>query len=359
MKKILCFMLILFFVILSVLTVSAENSKNSTMYKDEVFALLGWKDDGVKTDYRSIYAYNADGSVADTDKADYMLGFAHRYDNPNGLLHTGEAEMYGNYWVDYSEYYVPGYFIYSADENKMYSIRDAWTEKLPNIEAVLEIVGSKVCLFADVFEKYLESCGERYEKYNASWYYIEELYYYDSSKGGIIGGTNKLPQATPDYALVKVSARYGVPTYNVLGVYGGYVVSSSYGRPEPLQYYIYTPEDGKIYTLREAYNSGVENIDKVFTDYSLGKLIGDLDYDKKITIKDATYIQKYIVGFTDFPRPRNENGVYESLSEHSDWVANVADFDFSNKIDIKDATAIQKHIAGIETGYLIGKQKAK
>lgn len=359
MKKILSLILIILFVTIPMLTVSAETELPNTMYRDEVFAILGWKDDGVETDYRTIYAYNADGSVADADKADYMLGFAHRYDNPNGLLHIGEAEMYGNYWVDYSEYYVPGYFIYSAKENKIYSIRDAWTEKLPNIEAVLEIVGDKICLYADVFEEYLEPCGERYEKYNASWYYIEELYYYDSSMGGIMGGTNKLPQSTPDYALVKVSARYGVPSSNVIGVYGGYIVSSSYGRPEPLQYYIYTPEDEKIYTLREAYNLGVKNIDKVFTDYSLGKLIGDLDYDKKITVKDATYIQKCLAGFTDFPCPHNENGVYESTREHSDWVANIADIDFSNKIDIKDATAIQKHIAGIETGYHIGTSNTK
>lgn len=66
-------------------------------------------------------------------------------------------------------------------------------------------------------------------------------------------------------------------------------------------------------------------------------LLGDVNLDSKVNIKDATAIQKHlanIVALTD-----------EGFA--------LADADDSGKVNIRDATAIQKHIAGIDTGFPI------
>lgn len=60
-------------------------------------------------------------------------------------------------------------------------------------------------------------------------------------------------------------------------------------------------------------------------------LLGDVNLDQKVNIKDATAIQKYLAAIIKFSN--------EAIS--------VADFDEDNRITVKDATAIQKFIAGI------------
>ena len=69
-------------------------------------------------------------------------------------------------------------------------------------------------------------------------------------------------------------------------------------------------------------------------------ILGDVDGDGKVNIKDVTLIQKYVaklISFTDAEFIR-------------------ADVTADSKVNIKDATAIQKYIAKIETGYPIGKE---
>ncbi len=68
-------------------------------------------------------------------------------------------------------------------------------------------------------------------------------------------------------------------------------------------------------------------------------LLGDADLDEKITVKDATVIQK----------------VTAKLSTFDADAEKAADADGSGTVNIKDATAIQKYVASIETGYPIGK----
>ena len=65
--------------------------------------------------------------------------------------------------------------------------------------------------------------------------------------------------------------------------------------------------------------------------YKAPRLVtGDVSDDGKITIADATAIQKYIAGLIDFTDEQKVNG----------------DYDYSNEVNIKDATMLQKHLAG-------------
>ncbi|MDO4420169.1 MAG: dockerin type I repeat-containing protein, partial [Ruminococcus sp.] len=68
-------------------------------------------------------------------------------------------------------------------------------------------------------------------------------------------------------------------------------------------------------------------------------LLGDVNGDDKVNIKDATMIQKFaakLIDLTDDEKLR-------------------ADVNSDNKNNVKDATAIQKFVAKIETGFPIGK----
>ena len=67
-------------------------------------------------------------------------------------------------------------------------------------------------------------------------------------------------------------------------------------------------------------------------------LLGDVNSDRAVNIKDVTYIQKYLVGFVAL----------------NDYQILVSDTDGDSSITIKDATAIQKHLAGILTNFTIG-----
>lgn len=321
--------------------VSAEEDhmcQLNPMYKDVVFNNLGWDKYSDIYTYSCEYVWNSDGSPFNsTSTPDYALIVAH----DNTVSPWEYRETIGNYRLYHASGYSPfmtGYVIYSFEEDKIYSIREAWNNRINGVEKVLGILGAKVSLYAEEFEEYLEPYKDPEEENSVyGWYYYEELYYYDTDTGG----TTEIPEATPDYVLVDATA-YHCPPANVTEVIGDYVVYTGWGIPNDLSYYVYTPKDDKIFTLREAYDAQLQGIMNVFTDYGTGFLLGDTDRDKKLTIKDATYIQKALAKIEEYP-------LYIADEHIPDWVTvDVADFDLNAKINIKDATAIQKKLANIE-----------
>ncbi|MBQ2943761.1 MAG: starch-binding protein [Ruminococcus sp.] len=68
-------------------------------------------------------------------------------------------------------------------------------------------------------------------------------------------------------------------------------------------------------------------------------ILGDADLDNKISVKDATTIQKAVAELLTLSEDANK----------------AADADGSGNVNVKDATAIQKHIADLPTGYPIDK----
>ncbi len=92
-------------------------------------------------------------------------------------------------------------------------------------------------------------------------------------------------------------------------------------------------ESGVIRTLKEGFDLNVLHIDQVAMTLPHVYVIGDADYDWKLTIKDATMIQKILAGLKDY-----EDVVCVSRPE---------DKDRDGRVTIKDATAIQKQIAGL------------
>ncbi|MBQ3073605.1 MAG: dockerin type I repeat-containing protein [Ruminococcus sp.] len=184
------------------------------------------------------------------------------------------------------------------------------------------------------FEKYLNSNGiyntlEGTEFEGEPWYTFKEHYYNTSEN---------------EYILVS-GGDIGVGPMPIYGVYGDYcVVLTNHSFPYGIGYYVYSAEDDEFYTLRQAWTE-IDGIENVFKDYALGVLIGDMNGDRSLNIKDATEIQKCVSGISAFPADDEIEGIAESRSVELKY---LSDFNRDGERNVKDATAIQKKIAGLE-----------
>lgn len=147
-------------------------------------------------------------------------------------------------------------------------------------------------------------------------------------------------EATPDYVLITAFYSQVVKEGTLTRQFGDYVLyTSEITYPsEEFGYFIYQPKENKIYTLTEAYEKKIDGINNVFTEAGLGKLIGDVNYDLNLNIRDVTLIQKHLAGLENL----------DDYALDSSYVEPVADFNGDGKVNVKDATAIQKRIAGLD-----------
>ncbi|MGN0504842.1 MAG: hypothetical protein ACI4HJ_07365 [Ruminococcus sp.] len=170
-------------------------------------------------------------------------------------------------------------------------------------------------------------------------YYNEVFEYYahdtDSSQD----------ESIPEYVLIYLSTNmsYDMPTADVFGEY--ILKSTSIGYPFAYGYGIYIPSTKEVYSLTYAYELGIEGIEQVFTEAKIGRLIGDMDKDREITIKDATIIQKCLAGISEFDK--NDYIIAFSYEDNPPLLY-VSDFNRDCNRNIEDATAIQKHLAKMD-----------
>lgn len=90
--------------------------------------------------------------------------------------------------------------------------------------------------------------------------------------------------------------------------------------------------DPRIYEL--------EDIERVWTFIGYGRLIGDIDGDKELTVADATYIQRCQVGMSDYP----ESDINKPIDMVDNPIPYYSDFNQDGERDIVDATAIQRFL---------------
>ncbi|MBQ2944346.1 MAG: hypothetical protein IJD93_06645 [Ruminococcus sp.] len=164
-----------------------------------------------------------------------------------------------------------------------------------------------------------------------------EIYEYYSEDSTATGD-----EVTPDYVLVEISGSRGI-LKDSMNIFGNYVLYIDGGSdPFVFNYGVYIPAEGKIYDLVDAWEMGLDGIEKAFTESGIGILLGDMDKDRTLTVKDATYIQKCIAELQEFA---NED-IIELYSEEKTLY--ISDFNRDGVRNVKDATAIQKYIAGLE-----------
>ncbi len=172
-----------------------------------------------------------------------------------------------------------------------------------------------------------------------SIHYYSEGYEYYSPENTATG-----EEATPDYVVINVAG--GMLTdINIAHIFGDYVLYQPYGEfPFEFGRGVFIPKTGEVYDLIQAYDMKIEGIENVFTEAGVGRLIGDMDKDRALTVKDATYIQKCLAGIIKFD---NDDFIYGFIFNENPPLVSVSDFNRDGERNIKDATAIQKHIAGL------------
>ncbi|MBQ2943350.1 MAG: dockerin type I repeat-containing protein [Ruminococcus sp.] len=152
--------------------------------------------------------------------------------------------------------------------------------------------------------------------------------------------------STPDYIVVEIisSATKWKVWYEVDGYCIGYYYQSY--DDTPLTYYVIDTETMAVTELSQVLEANKDKYSDFLTEsrYENVVLIGDLNRDNTLDIRDATLIQKCIAGIESY-------GEYDVdcpplLAKHKRSYA--SDFNYDGVRNVKDATAIQKYIAGLE-----------
>lgn len=151
--------------------------------------------------------------------------------------------------------------------------------------------------------------------------------------------------ATPDYVLIEAYANEigEVCSARMAGDYvlrfDGNYLPATYG------YLIYRPKHNQVLSLEEALDSRIQGVEKVFTEGYAGELLGDVNYDRKLNIKDATLIQKAVAGLAQIENNEIKGFMYDRITN---LPAYIGDFNVDRKMNVRDATAIQKKLANFK-----------
>lgn len=280
------------------------------------------------------------------------------YAEPYGYV--GENLIFYAYYSHYdypamnTEEQIGGYYFYNGcpcgigeknsvalyvltPDNKVYTLYEAFTEGIvTDLEAVVKLAGGS-SIYGDYGKRICEILGIDTNAEDCQFIYRQIRDYYEG-----YGGYGKpSEEATPDFITVNVgeSVQAKTPCVKRIGKYA--VANEQTYAPYDLGYFVYFPKEDKLCNFEEAYElypelfgEMLERIDYPGTGHYT--LIGNVDSDRKITIKDATRIQKRIAGY---------ELDYRTIPELE---LEASDFNADGKVNIKDATAIQKFIAGLE-----------
>ena len=130
------------------------------------------------------------------------------------------------------------------------------------------------------------------------------------------------------------AAWMGADCVEVSERFGDWCVYSG-GSNYPSETAMYVRKDGEIYTLKEAWDSGiVTDLSPAigFSKYTRVYPVGDADLDYEVSVLDATLIQMEVAKTA----PTGIQSIFE-----------VNDVDNDRKVTIMDATAIQRKLAQI------------
>lgn len=203
-----------------------------------------------------------------------------------------------------------------------------------NVSAEEEDFGCRAA-FADFYKESFENSSDDF------WVSYSTTDYYCSPTAD---------EAEPDFILVFCASFASFAVRSI--ILGDYVVRVACEvSPYPLGIYVYTPADGKIYTLSQAYMEDVygvrEMVESGNVEYTSSVYrIGDVNKDGVLNIKDATLIQKKLASLVELEDSiigGNGDDAYSTGICYS-----YADFNRDKSVNIKDATAIQKYLAGIK-----------
>lgn len=185
-------------------------------------------------------------------------------------------------------------------------------------------------------DKMIEWCAERWNQ--SADYVRRDLNFYDELYVHINNGEE-------DWALLKTGFN-AAPSNIKIGVNIRSRAVYSLGGCN------YFPSGYAVYdTIRETFCDIAEyekfpDLDAVIEELELGAALGDVDFDGKITVIDATHIQKILAGIEVWEDDQPESDRIHYPLNHKEYF--LSDYDQDGMRTVLDATHIQKHLAGIE-----------
>lgn len=146
-----------------------------------------------------------------------------------------------------------------------------------------------------------------------------------------------------DWVLLSALTNVASPSF-VYAVLGNRIIRNNcIYHPFPFSYCVYDTESESFVDLVQAYkNQQYYELVEIVDSMKIGKLIGDMNNDDRISISDATALQKCFVNIQSFDKDDEIIG-WPITKE----IKFVSDFNQDGERDIRDVTAIQRYLAGL------------
>ena len=189
----------------------------------------------------------------------------------------------------------------------------------------------RVNLYEDAFTRFRPSWRNRHT--------YEEVYYHADPRFGNVNQHDWV--LVSGYALQPIEGIY-------YGVFDDTVVYSSEYAPFEFGYGVYDCAEDTYYSIKEAWNRDYPDLHDVFINRVTSEAnvdhLGDADKDGKLTIIDATKIQRFLVGMTDL---EESSWWFEHCgSDFGTRLTSLADYDADGAVDAIDVTRIQRALIG-------------
>lgn len=144
-----------------------------------------------------------------------------------------------------------------------------------------------------------------------------------------------------DWVLINGSTNmeYPAPLNTIIG--NRVILLGSCGVPFDSGYGVYDVKNDTFVDASKAARGGYDGFVKVFDELGGGRLLGDLDGDNRLTIIDATVIQRCLVGVRDYPTDdeiRVDDGLWSYSAKY------YSDFDRDGTRSILDVTKLQRYL---------------
>lgn len=171
------------------------------------------------------------------------------------------------------------------------------------------------------YDRFVEKYGQVYQ--------YQELYTHTDSSG------------SPDWVVIQACyaccdpIEYSYVIHNRVVNPGGYYYPFSGG------YAVYDVKADSFTALNETMLQKCDGLSAYVDSIGLGRPFGDVDNDGEVTIRDATLIQRSLVGIMEL----NDNVVYIGDFPKSQY--EFSDFNTDGDTDVTDVTFIQRYLAGI------------
>lgn len=342
MKKIMCLAISVLIVIsISTMAVFAESNYNGKISEELQTALdIRSDEDFVKVLVEFSYVIDEEAEAEINEMTIKKCGYA--------LTETSTEAQKRAYNATYKEYKSE----YCENENakilESFEISEPFISYVSAVivdttkAKVIEMAESQLVLSIDYKGKIIvpdegHMFEDRYiskqEQIISDLYTYDEIEYHYSAQGDI------------QWVLVYAMNEYPAPLSTYVVLKDRVVCYGYYYSPATL-YSVYDVVKDEFYDISTIEWLDYEGLEQAIEKQEIGVPIGDSDFDRKLTVMDATFVQRVIAELDEFNNYDNISDYY--VPRGKEILKYISDFDRDGERTILDATAIQMKLAKVE-----------